>query len=529
VGVGQVKKAVGLAVALGLTASCVSAGAGPVVAPVSTAAAVGQRPNIVVILTDDMRWDELQNMPSVQKLLVAKGVQFTNAFVPNSLCCPSRSTILSGQFSNHTKVWNNSWSPARPFGGFKAFIWHEDQTLATWLHAAGYRTGLVGKYLNGFNAASAKGPGNPTGLAPRPGWDVWDSFVGANAGTEKPAYYGYSLDVQGTMVEHGSAPADYSTNVLGSAALDFVRTTAPTTPFFLYFAPYGPHSPYTPAPNDLDALPPCATGQSPPGCYQPITIGAPGTCPVQTGLPPYCSENIAQKDMSNEVSWVKALPPNAGIAFDATRRLQEQTLLSVDRQVSALVGAVYARHQLHNTLFVFMSDNSLSGGSHRWINKMTAWDEADHIPMVMRFDPVTAGLAGTTDPALVLNADLAPTALAVAGVTPPPAYGFDGQAVPPFNPAFGRDAFPLEHLEAQNANPPTYCGVRTTAWKYVRYQNLPHLGYPAYEQELYDLVADPFELHNLAADPAYEAELATLKARAEQLCDPPPPGFQWGG
>ena len=486
-----------------------------------------QRPNIIVILTDDMRWDELENMPYVQKYLTAKGIEYTNAFVPNSLCCPSRSTILSGQFSNHTGVWNNNWSTALPYGGFKAFIWHESRTLATRLQLAGYETALFGKYLNGFNAQAGKSPANPTGLGPRPGWDVWDSFLGGKGG-EATAYYNYKADDQGTAKTYGSAPLDYSTHVFGQAAVRFVQNAELTKPFFLYFAPFGPHAPYTPARPDLSALPNCELGQSPPGCYQPITLGAPGTCPPQTGLPPYCSENIAQADMSKEVSWVKAQPVR-GTGFDATRKRQEQDLLSIDRQVAGLVNAVFARHQEHNTIFIFTSDNSLSGGSHRWLNKMTAWDEADHIPMIVRYDPLTASLAGTTNSQLVLNADIEPTVLSLAGVSPPANYTFDGQAMPPFNRSFSRTAFPLEHLTENSSDPPTYCGVRTRQWKYVRYQNLPHTGYPAYEEELYDLKVDPFELNNLAADPEFASELATLKTQAEQLCDPTPPGFSWNG
>jgi len=521
------KRTIGLAIAVGLAASCSNPPPARPEAAVDTVLRPAQRPNIVVILTDDMRWDELENMPAVQRYLVAKGVQFTNAFVPNSLCCPSRSTILSGQYSNHTGVWDNNWSTKLPYGGFRAFKWHEGQTLATWLGQAGYDTALIGKYLNGFNAASGTSPTDPTGLGPRPGWDTWDSFVGGTGGTEVPAYYDYTLDVQGKLVTHGSLPTDYSTRVLGSAAVKFVQGVPATSPFFLYFAPFGPHAPYLPAPGDESALPACATRSLPPGCYQPITRGAPGTCPPQTGLPPYCSENIDQFDVSGEVSWVRALPL-IGPKVDATRRLQEQTLLSVDREVGALVGAISARHQLANTLFIFTSDNSLSGGSHRWINKMTPWDEADHIPMVVRFDAVTSRLAGSTDPALVLNADIAPTALAVAGITPPAGYTFDGQALPPFDPGFSRVAFPLEHLTERASNPPTYCGVRTRDWAFVRYQNLPGTGFPAYEQALYHLAADPFELHNLRSDPAYAARLAGLKALAQHLCDPPPPGFTWG-
>jgi N-acetylglucosamine-6-sulfatase len=504
------------------------------------------QPNIVVILTDDQRWDELENMPNVRTLLAQRGVEFTNAFEPNSLCCPSRTTILSGQFSNHTGVWNNS----SPNGGFHAFIPHENQTVAVWLHNAGYRTGLVGKYLNQFTVNAAKSQTNPTGLLARPGWDYWTSFDnGTQGGSEPPAYYDYQVDLGATQTTPGTlttfgdqAHPDqacatfgtcYSTTVLGDQATSFINASPTSQPFFLYFAPYGPHSPFTPAPPDVNALADCTAGQQPPGCYQPETIKPAGQCPLQNGLPPFCSENVGRTG-ANEVSWVRALKAT-GTGFNTgNRKRQEQTLLEVDRQVANIVGAVAARGQLADTAFIFTSDNSLSGGSHRWSPKETPWDEALHDPFIVRYDPVTGALAGTVEPRVVLNADIAPTALALAGVPDPNGYLFDGEVIPTFNPTYSRTEFPLEHL-ATGSNPPTYCGVRTTAdydnagvtgaWKYVRYQNLPHTGYPAYEQELYDLNIDPFEMNNLAGNPALDSTLATLRRDTQALCSPTPPGY----
>jgi arylsulfatase A-like enzyme len=507
-------------------------------------------PNIVLFLTDDQRWDELENMPNVHSLLIDEGVQYTNMSEPNSLCCPSRTTILTGQYSNHNGVWNN----AAPNGGFKAFLPHEAQTLPVWLHAAGYRTALIGKYLNQYAVNAAKSPTNPTGLQARPGWDYWTSFInsGQQTGGEPPAYYDYHLDLgatptaPGTLTAFGdpSAPTPacdvygtcYSTTVFGQEATSFIDSST-SSPFFLYFAPFAPHSPSTPAPPDVNALPTCAGGQTPPGCYQPETLAGPGHCPPQDGLPPFCSENVGRAG-ANEVSWVNALP-HAGTGFNTTERLlQERTLLEADRQIGAIVDDITARGQLSNTVFIFTSDNSLSGGSHNWSVKESAWQEAGHDPFVIRYDPVTGPEAGTVDDHVILNADIAPTLLDLAGATAPGSYAFDGQVIPTFNPSFSRTAYPLEHL-ANGANPPTYCGVRTTpdfdlsgvtgAWTYVRYQNLPGKGYPPYEEELYDLSADPYEMTNLAGVPADASTLEVLKAQARALCAPPPPGYTWPG
>jgi N-acetylglucosamine-6-sulfatase len=502
-----------------------------VAAPTPATSAIA-RPNVVVILTDDMRWDEMENMPNVSSLLETRGVTFTQAYVPNSLCCPSRATTLTGQFSSRNGVWNNAYSQASPYGGFKAFKPHEGNTLAVWLHNAGYRTGLVGKYLNQYTANAAKTASDPTGLQPRRGWDYWHAFINPATGSEPPAYYGYTLDEQGVAVSYGSSSGDYSTTVLGDDAVQFVQSTPTGQPFFLYFTPYGPHTPFTPAPGDTSALPNCTVGQSPPGCYKRMTVAAPGGCPVQTGLPPFCSENIDEQNVSDKPAWVRALPVT-GLSPNTSRKLQEQTLLSVDRAVGDLVDAVTARGELSTTMFVFTSDNSLSDVSHRWTEKETAWEEAIHVPMVVRYDPLTAGLSNRVESThMVLNSDLAPTVLDLTGVTAPPGYPSDGRSwlplvASPNASVAWRTAFPLEHLQKNaTTNPPSYCGVRTKGhgtltgqWKYIRYVNG--------ETELYNLNADPFELRSLSSNTTYAAQLQTLDALARNLCNPPPPGYTW--
>jgi N-acetylglucosamine-6-sulfatase len=505
------------------------------VATPTVASAAPTKPNIVLILTDDQRWDELENMPKVKSLLADEGVTFTQAFVPNSLCCPSRATTLTGQYSSRNGVWTNGYTAARPWGGFRAFKPHESQTLAVWLHDAGYRTGLAGKYMNQYTSTAAKTAADPTGLQPRQGWDYWHTFVNDTNDSEPPAYYNYQADDQGSVTTHGSAPTDYSTNVFGDDAVQFVNSTPANQPFFLYFAPYGPHSPFTPAPQDTNALPNCTGGQTPPGCYKKMQIAAPGACPVQTGLAPFCSENIGEADVSDKPAWVQTLTAT-GTGWDSKRKLQEQTLLSIDREVGDLVAAVQARGEMSDTMFVFTSDNSLSGGSHRWTAKESPWDEAIHVPMVVRYDPLTAGLTDRVENThMVMNTDFAQTMLDLAGITPPSGYTFDGQSwlpllTSPNTSGVPGRSIPIEHLQkGDTVNPPSYCGVRTEgdpllptltgAWKYVRYQDG--------ETELYNLTADPFELQNLSSNPAYATELGSLATRAQQLCTPGPPGYQW--
>jgi N-acetylglucosamine-6-sulfatase len=476
------------------------------------------RPNIVLIMTDDMRWDELENMPKTMAFLAAQGVRFTQAFIPNSLCCPSRTSLLTGQYSNHNGVWNN----AAPYGGFPAFArgytrpdgvvvpQHETHTIAVTLHDAGYRTGLVGKYLNQY------GTGNAGSLAARPGWDVWDAFL------NNPNYFNYTLDHYGTAVKHGAAAVDYSTDVLAADAVSFINTAPSTQPFFLAFTPYAPHAPFRPAPRYATSLPACKAGHLPPGCYRN-----------------YTSPNIAEADVSDKPAWVQALAPGSGAGWNTTRKKQELTLLSVDDAVDQIRLALQARGLLSNTLVVFTSDNSVSGGSHRWNNKQSPWDEAIHVPLLIRYDPLTSTRAGAVDATdLPLNIDLAPTFTELAGATPPTdEWAYDGESLVPEIAGTGsiaRTSFPLEHLVGGNeagenapSHPPTYCGVRTNGdpdipgrWMYVRYDTG--------EEELYDLVADPWQLTSLDADPTYDPERLALRALAEQLCAPVPPGFSWG-
>src|SRR5215210_5587681 len=181
------------------------------------------KPNIVFVLTDDMRADDLEYMPKTQERLAQEGTTFSNAFVSYSQCCPSRASILRGQYTHNHQVLSN----AAPDGGFEKFYvqGHEGSTVATWLQSAGYSTVLMGKYLNGY-------PGSGDASYVPPGWDEW---YGRLELVNVSGYKDYFLNENGSVVFHGNSDDDYYTDVLARTAQDYVRRIAPTEqPFFMY-------------------------------------------------------------------------------------------------------------------------------------------------------------------------------------------------------------------------------------------------------------------------------------------------------
>jgi len=427
--------------------------------------------NIVLILTDDQRFDTLWAMPTVESEIVAHGITFTSGYVSNPLCCPSRSSILTGEYSHTDGVYTNI--ATQPYGGFPAF--HDRSTIATWLHAAGYRTGLIGKYLNGYHGSYLP-----------PGWDRW--FVT----WEEGAYYDYKADANGRVLSYGSAPGDYGSQVLGNKAADFIRTTDPGQPLFLYFAPHAPHAPATPGPVDERAF---------------------------SDLPRWRPPSFSEADVSDKPAYVRAhgpVSPGKSDQIERTRRNEYRCLLSVDRQVRKIMDALKATGRLSNTMIVFMSDNGYLWGEHRWYAKQVPYEEAMRVPVVIRDDALID--APRTDGHLVVNIDMAPTFAALAGVKAPKA---DGRSLLPLitsTDAPWRNDFLMELLNLGGSNgAPTYCGVHSKRYVYV--------DYVTGEEELYDLARDPFELQNVVHSPAYADVLRSLRARLRVLCDPAPPGF----
>lgn len=442
--------------------------------PRSPAPQPDRRPNIVLIVSDDQTFDSLPHDPPAMPYLQAAmqdpadhWVTFTNAFLSTPLCCPSRATILTGQYSHNTGVRTN----------YDGDLFDESSTVATWLHDSGYRTGLIGKYLNGY-------PFGHSAYVPV-GWDRW---LAKMQGGMASLYYDYVLSDQGFPVWHGHAPQDYSTDVEAAAAGDFIRDAPSDRPFFLEVTPSAPHRPWTPAPEDA-------------GAYAQMPIVEPAS--------------FGETDVSDKPAWVRVLPPyttEQRLALHDIHRRSFEALRAVDRLVAGVVEALREKGVLDNTVIFFLTDNGMSIGEHRWVGKTCAYEDCIRTPLAIRYPWSPAH----TDPGLVSNIDLAPTIAAIAGVEP--GIPVDGASLVPLLDVTWktitdwRSGVLLEYVGDPHV--PGWSGIRTEDFLYVEYSTG--------ERELYDLTGrigppDPYELQNQATNPAYAAAAAQLAAQLAGL------------
>ena len=447
------------------------------------ARALTKKPNIVFILADDMRFDDLRYMPKTRSALKDRGMAFQNAFVSTPQCCPSRATIMRGQYAHNTGVWNI----ANPDGGWQTYRAKglERDNVATRLHDAGYRTGLFGKYLNGYGATTV-----PT--TPPPGWDDWFAF-------KQPEYYNYDVNDNGTIKHFGTTNSDYSTDVLRREVQQFIGANATQgKPFFAYVAPYAPHAPATPAPRDRHTF---------------DTEKAPRLA------------SFNEADVSDKPPWIQSLrrPTSTDIAnIDQRHENRVESLQTVDDLVAAVVSKLAAEDVLSNTYIVFTSDNGFHHGEHRiQRGKGRPYEEDIRVPLVIRGPDVQPH--SSTDK-LVLNADYLPTFTDLAGAQTPPYV--DGRSLLPVltrsaTTSSWRTAI-LTEGRKYSADPEipvdrNYNGIRTSTSKYIEYEGG--------SRELYNLTpgADPNELTNTyySADPTVPPR-RDLKARLDALkgCQP---------
>lgn len=487
----------------------------------SGSAPTQSRPNIVVVLTDDL---DAVTVKKFTKLtgLAAEGLTFANNFVSLSLCCPSRSTLLRGQYAHNTEVFGNK----APSGGFRKFHdnGEESSTIATWLKDAGYRTALMGKYLNGY-------PRPLDGSYVPPGWTTFISALD-NGGYGQ---YDYDLAVDGKVEHHGHEPDDYLTDLIGVRAKRFIAASAAANqPFLLYVAPFSPHSPSTAPPRYESSF--------------PDELTAPRT------------PSFDEADVGDKPKWLKDIPrlaPDEIKFIDRSYHKRLQAMLAVQDLVTSVVQALKDAGKLDDTYIIFTSDNGFHLGEHR-LNpgKNTEFDTDLRVPLFVRGPGVPVGKSVGE---ISGNVDLAPTIAELAGA---PAPDFvDGRSLVPFlrgkTPSPWRKCLLLEHAgpeqleddsdkaqewpdnveetadETDAAGPPVkgkkkdggkrkrkhhkashdgktpvFAGVRTLEWSYVEYQDG--------EKELYDIVKDPDELENIASK-VDAALLAKLHARAEAL------------
>jgi arylsulfatase A-like enzyme len=431
-----------------------------------------RRPDVVLIITDDQRAGTLSHMPQLRRRVIRRGIRFRSAYAPNSTCCPSRVSIYTGTYSHTNGVWGNGG----PFGGFLAY--DDSSNLATWLNGIGYRTGLFGKYLNGYSDVS---------FVPH-GWDEWFAFRSGDGRT----YYGFEASQNGRSVDF---PDDvYSTTETSERVAAFIRSTPQSRPLFAVWTPVAPHRPFIPEDR-----------------YAEATIDE----------PPWRPPNYNERDVSDKPKWVRRLDRLAGRdrkAIDAERIAQYRTLLSVDDGVGRIVRALKHTGRLPRTMLVFVSDNGLMWGEHRLRKKAVPYDGASRVPMIVRYDPLIRGpRRGSGIASSVLNIDLAPTVMDIVGATP--GSQVDGRSLRPlFNGSLSRvrTRFVVEHHQTRV---PAYCGARTRNELFVRYSTG--------EEEYYRLDEDPWNLHNLAGRREWRAEIRELRDYARNRCDPLPPGLSW--
>jgi N-acetylglucosamine-6-sulfatase len=435
---------------------------------------VDQRLNVVVILSDDERWDGTTVMQNVKKLLVDHGVNFTNAHVTTSMCGPSRASILTGQYAHHTGVLDNFGRHSYPV--FRAG--EESNDLAVWMHRAGYKTGLVGKYVNSYTDGFVD-------HAVPPGWDDWQVMDSV----PMEAYYNYSINNNGQLEHYGNKPSDYSTTVLTKKAVNFIHGAR--HPFFLYFAPVAPHLPAIPAKRDRGKL---------------------------ENIAPINSPNFNQRNIGKEPwrFWHKdMLSAGAQLYINHVRIRQEESLLALDRSVGRVVQALKDRHELKHTVILYTSDNGFLWGEHRLGGKVWPYQESTHVPMIVRTPWTTTPLRNNQP---VLNIDLAPTISELAGIKPE--LPEDGHSFVPFlhgEQAPWRHAWLEEYLGKDllhESGPPPYVAVQTRRSLYVEYKN----GW----RELYNLKKDPWELSNIAGSARTKPLQAALGGDLARLYDSPP-------
>ncbi len=471
-------------VAVALAASCSSSGVtskSPTAAATVPTGTIVSRPNIVFILTDDLSNNLVRYMPHVRAMM-RHGATFTNYFVTDSLCCPSRASIFTGLYPHDTHVLTN-WGLN---GGFWTFDRYHNagRTFAVALQQSGYRTALMGKYLNGYEPDVEVHSTRP--YVPK-GWDDW--AVAGNAYHN----FNYFLNENHRILHYGRSPRAYLTDVLSRRAQDYIGQAAipayaSNHPFALEVSTFAPHFPYVPAPRDDHRF---------------SHVRAPRTPAFDHG------------DSAGNPPWLDLprLPRSAITSIDNDFRRRVRSVQAVDRMIAALERQVFAKGLAADTYFVFSSDNGYHMGEHRLRpGKQTAFDTDIRVPLVITGPGIRPGMRIDS---LAQNTDLAPTFEELAGHSPSPAV--EGRSLVPLlegrQPADWRQAVLVEHhgpdsnpsdpdfQEPGAGNPPTYAAIRLKNEVYVEYVDG--------EREYYDIAKDPFELRNAYADldPARRREL----------------------
>jgi arylsulfatase A-like enzyme len=517
----------------------------------------GERPNFVVIQTDDQTLDQLYAtytapggvpfavMPNTLELIAGKGVTFNRYYVPYPLCCPSRVSLMTGRYNHNNNVRGN----VQPNGGFTGFMSRgaANHNLPIWLQSAGYRTIHIGKFLNGYgDEPYDRGEVEP------PGWSAWHTVLNADT---FHYFYGYQLNnngvVEGPYGDSGSwdtreygekddpgcpfaplngKPCLYETDVLTRIAGEEMLGTPAETPFYLqldYTAPHGdfrrPAGP-EPAARHYESLP-----------------GAP--------YPHSRSQGFNEGNVNDKPRFIREAPylsPTEIHTYRVYYQKSLESLRAIDDGVKQVVDTLGYLGKLRNTYIIFISDNGFFYGEHRLTGgKFLAYEPSTHLPLLMRGPGIKPG---TATGELAANIDIAPTILELAGAAAD--KSIDGRSLMPYakdttlrtrRPILFESFVETNDVEANGAEPSRsarasashqlrrarpgdeqasasivappkdYEGIRLGPYKYIEW--------PDGEKELYDINKDPYELNNIVRDGNYFAIRVFLHDELRRLED----------
>ncbi|MDQ4064923.1 MAG: sulfatase [Actinomycetota bacterium] len=421
---------------------------------------VTERPNVLIIVTDDQRVETMSAMPATRELYRTGGTDFTNAFATTPFCCPSRASIMSGRYPhNHGITSGENGQPNR---------WQQSASIQRELKLVGYRTGIFGKFLNGWDLQRS-----PTHF------DDWEIYTSSNN------YYDGTWNVDGLVQEIPT----YSTRFIGQQARNFIEESEAVDdqPWYLYLAPAAPHSPFIAEPR-----------------FEEARVGRWDGNPA-----------VAESDRSDKPDFVHARSVDLRKGR-YLRKAQLRTLMSVDRMV-ARVHETMSELGEDNTLAIYLSDNGFMWGEHGLAKKRVPYGPSVRIPMFMRW-PEQIG-AEVVDDRLAANIDVAPTVFDATDVIP--SYTLDGQSllVPE-----RRTRLLLEFFMTAKRDVPSWASTVTEGFQYIEYYAGPGL---IADAEYYDLANDPWQLTNLLGDsdltndpdvPALSIQLSADRSCAGQEC-----------
>jgi N-acetylglucosamine-6-sulfatase len=437
-----------------------------------------QRPNVVVVMTDDQTLESMRVMKNVDRLLARPGATFTQSIVSFALCCPSRATFLTGQYAHNHRVLSN----VAPYGGYERL--DHSTTLPVWLRRGGYHTVHVGKHLNGYGLVRER--------EVPPGWSEWYGSVDPST----YRYWGFTLNENGKLVRYRRR-ADYQSDVYARRAVEVIRRRAPKRqPFFLYVGFLASHAG---GPRELD---------DPPSLKTPAPALRHRDRFLFEALPTPPSFN--EQDVRDKPLAVRRRPGLEEFQIGAlTEAYQQQleSLLAVDEAVARIVVALRRAGDLQKTFIVFTSDNGYFHGEHRIpAGKVFLYEPAVRVPLIVRGPGISPG-QHIND--LVANIDLAPTIADAANVTP--LRIVDGRSLLPLLQKGIKPASRSILVESPPSEVPrqVFSAVRTPQHLYASYESG--------DQELYDLATDPDQLISIHRDPAQAALVAELSLRLDQL------------